>query len=153
VTISGWVDTCRDHKGVLFVDLRDRYGKTQVVFAPESGEDVQRQARSLRSEYVVSVMGKVAPRPEGTVNPKLETGAIEVRAESLVVLNPSLTPPFQPGSPELPGEDLRLKATCPASARPATGWGARASTSRSWPLPDSSSGFARPTPWRPSWST
>jgi len=103
------VDTYRDHKGVLFVDLRDRYGKAQVVFAPEAGEDLLRSAKSLRPEFVVSVTGKVAPRPEGTVNPKLATGEIEVRVEEFELLNRSLTPPFQPGSQELPGEDLRLK--------------------------------------------
>jgi len=107
--LCGWVDTWRDHSGVLFVDLRDRYGRTQVVFAPESGDETVRLAKTLRSEFVVSVTGKVAPRPEGTVNAKLATGQIELRARRLVILNPSLTPPFQPGAKELPGEDLRLK--------------------------------------------
>jgi aspartyl-tRNA synthetase len=109
VTLCGWVDTCRDHSGVQFVDLRDRYGKTQVVFGPESGEENQSVARSLRSEFVVAITGKVAPRPEGTVNTKLATGEIEVRAGQVQILNKSQTPPFQPGSRELPGEDLRLK--------------------------------------------
>jgi aspartyl-tRNA synthetase len=109
VTLAGWVDTCRDHSGVLFVDLRDRYGKTQVVFAPEGGAENLTAAKSLRSEFVVAVSGKVARRPEGTVNPKLATGEIEVRVEKLEVLNPSLTPPFQPGANELPGESLRLE--------------------------------------------
>jgi len=109
VTLCGWVDTYRDHGGTLFVDLRDRYGKTQIVFGPEGGAAIREQARALRSEFVVAVTGKVAPRPEGTVNPKLATGEIEVRATSLEVLNKSLTPPFQPTSKDLPGEDLRLK--------------------------------------------
>jgi aspartyl-tRNA synthetase len=109
VTLCGWVDSYRDHGGGLFIDLRDRYGKTQIVFGPESGPDNQELARSLRSEFVVSVTGKVAPRPEGTVNAKLATGEIEVRPSKLVVLNKSITPPFQPGSPEVPNEDLRLK--------------------------------------------
>ncbi|NLX99370.1 MAG: aspartate--tRNA ligase [Rhodopirellula sp.] len=109
VTISGWVDTYRDHSGVLFVDLRDRYGKTQVVFAPEGGQDNLAAAKNLRSEFVISVSGTVAPRPEGTVNPKLPTGEIEVRAQRLEILNRSATPPFQPTSKDLPGEDLRLK--------------------------------------------
>ncbi len=109
VTLCGWVDTYRDHSGVLFIDLRDRYGKTQVVFAPESGEETVQAARALRSEYVALVRGKVAPRPEGTVNPKLDTGEIEVRAESLEILNRSLNPPFQPTGKDLPGEDTRLK--------------------------------------------
>jgi aspartyl-tRNA synthetase len=109
VTLCGWVDTYRDHSGVFFVDLRDRYGKTQVVFAPESGGETLQMAKSLRSEFVVLVRGKVAPRPEGTVNPKLDTGQIEVRVEQVEILNKSLTPPFQPTGKELPGEDLRLK--------------------------------------------
>ncbi len=109
VALCGWVDTYRDHSGVLFVDLRDRYGKTQVVFAPESGPETLQAAKSLRSEFVVRVHGKVAPRPEGTVNAKLGTGEIEVRAERLEILNKSLNPPFQPTGKELPGEDLRLK--------------------------------------------
>ncbi|MBN1908264.1 MAG: aspartate--tRNA ligase, partial [Pirellulales bacterium] len=109
VTLCGWVDTCRSHGGVQFVDLRDRYGRTQVVFAPEGGEELLRQASKLRSEFVIAATGKVAPRPEGTVNPKLRTGEIEIRVTQLKILNPSLTPPFQPFQKELPGEDLRLK--------------------------------------------
>lgn len=109
VTLCGWVDSYRDHGGGLFVDLRDRYGKTQVVFAPEAGPQILEAAKSLRSEFVIAVTGKVAHRPEGTVNPKLDTGEIEVRATRLDVLNKSLTPPFQPGAKDLPGEDLRLK--------------------------------------------
>jgi aspartyl-tRNA synthetase len=109
VTLCGWVDTYRDHSGVLFVDVRDRYGKTQTVFSPESGAAAVDTARSLRSEYVVSVTGRVARRPEGTVNPNLATGEIEIRAAQVTVLNKSLTPPFQPTSKDLPGEDLRLK--------------------------------------------
>ena len=109
VTLCGWVDTYRDHSGVLFIDLRDRYGKTQIVFGPESGDENRELARSLRSEFVVAVTGKVARRPEGTVNPKLATGEVEVHCRKLEILNRSLTPPFQPGGKELPGEDLRLK--------------------------------------------
>jgi aspartyl-tRNA synthetase len=109
VTLCGWVDTCRDHGGGLFLDLRDRYGKTQVVVAGESGAAVQEAARALRTEYVVAVTGLVAERPEGTHNPRLATGDIEVRATAIELLNRSLTPPFNPGAKELPGEDLRLK--------------------------------------------
>ena len=109
VTLCGWVDTYRDHGGTLFIDLRDRYGRTQVVFAPESGADNLKSSKELRSEDVVSVTGKVSVRPEGTVNDKLATGQIEVRAGKLEVLSKSLTPPFQPSMVELPGEDLRLK--------------------------------------------
>jgi aspartyl-tRNA synthetase len=108
-TLCGWVDSFRDHKGVLFVDLRDRYGKTQVVVGPDSGAENLELARALRSEWVIKVTGKVASRPEGSLNPKLATGEIELRTEKLEVLNKSLTPPLQPGGAEVPGEDLRLK--------------------------------------------
>jgi len=117
VTLCGWVDTYRDHKGVLFVDLRDRYGKTQVVFSPnpqlsepnEQDERLMATARSLRSEYVLRVKGIVERRPEGTENTKLATGQIEVRAWDCEILNRSLTPPFMPNTQDLPGEDVRLK--------------------------------------------
>jgi aspartyl-tRNA synthetase len=109
VTLCGWVDSSRDHGGAVFLDLRDRYGKTQVVASPESGDALLGEARRLRSEDVIKVIGTVAPRPEGTVNPKLSTGDVEVRMQSLQVLNRSQTPPFTPGQQELPGEDLRLK--------------------------------------------
>jgi aspartyl-tRNA synthetase len=109
VTLCGWVDSYRDHSGVLFVDLRDRYGRVQIVFAPEGGKEILELAKTLRSEFVILITGKVARRPEGTVNPKLSTGEIEVRAAKLEILNKSLTPPFQPTSMDLPGEDIRLK--------------------------------------------
>ena len=109
VTLCGWVDSTRDHGGAVFVDLRDRYGKSQVVFAPEGGTGLVEQARRLRSEDVIRVTGKVALRPEGTVNPKLATGETELRCSRMDVLNKSKTPPFTPGQTDLPGEDLRLK--------------------------------------------
>jgi len=109
VTLCGWVDSYRDHSGILFVDLRDRYGKTQVVFDPQSGEETQNLARTLRAEYVIAVTGVVAQRPEGTANLALATGQIELRAEQLKILNKSTPPPFQPSSKELPTEELRLK--------------------------------------------
>lgn len=109
VTLCGWVDKNRDHGRGVFIDLRDRYGLNQVVVAPESGDENIKLAKSLRSEDVVLFRGKVAPRPEGTVNPSLATGEIEVRAVVIEVLNKAKTPPFQPTGAELPGEDLRLK--------------------------------------------
>ncbi len=109
VTLCGWVDSYRDHGGSLFVDLRDRYGKTQVVFTPDGGQNLLAEARQLRTEFVIAATGKVAKRPEGTVNPKLDTGEIELRCRKVELLNKSLVPPFQPGAMELPGEDLRLK--------------------------------------------
>jgi aspartyl-tRNA synthetase len=108
-TLCGWVDSTRDHGGAVFLDLRDRYGKTQVVAAPESGAELVEQAKRLRSEDVVRITGKIAPRPAGTANPKLDTGLIEVRMANLEVLNRSKTPPFTPGQQDLPTEDLRLK--------------------------------------------
>ncbi|MCS7303813.1 MAG: aspartate--tRNA ligase [Thermoguttaceae bacterium] len=109
VTLCGWVDSYRDHSGILFVDLRDRYGKTQVVFDPQSGEETQKLARTLRAEYVIAVTGTVVKRPEGTANPALPTGEIELRAESLKIFNKSTPPPFYPTAKEMPSEDLRLR--------------------------------------------
>ncbi|HTQ39754.1 MAG TPA: aspartate--tRNA ligase [Pirellulales bacterium] len=109
ITLCGWVDTYRDHQGVLFIDLRDRYGKAQVVVSPESGAENLELAKNIRCEWVLKVTGHVARRPEGAANPKLATGEIEVRVEKLVVLNRSATPPFLPTAQDLPGEDLRLK--------------------------------------------
>ena len=112
VTLSGWVDTYRDHGGGLFVDLRDRYGLTQVVFnPPDTPPGLIEQSKSLRAEYVIRVEGTVAARPEGMANPKMATGEIEVRVTKLELLNKSLTPPVSPSATgkDLPGEDLRLK--------------------------------------------
>ncbi len=108
-TLCGWVDVNRDHGGGVFVDLRDRYGKTQVVFGPESGAELLEAAGRLRSEYVIRVTGVVSQRPQGQANPKLASGEIELRCRSLEVLNKSVPLPFNPGQEELPGEDLRLK--------------------------------------------
>jgi aspartyl-tRNA synthetase len=91
VTLCGWVDSSRDHGGAVFVDLRDRYGKTQVVFAPEGGTNQVDQAGRLRSEDVIRVTGKVAPRPEGTANPKLATGEVELRCQRLQAAQASLS--------------------------------------------------------------
>ncbi|MFO0869471.1 MAG: aspartate--tRNA ligase [Pirellulales bacterium] len=109
VTLCGWVDTVRDMGGAVFLDVRDRYGKTQVVFALEHGEELVERAKKLRAEDVVGVTGDVAHRPAGTVNPKLDTGEVELRAASLQLFNSGNNPPFTPGQQELPGEDLRLK--------------------------------------------
>ncbi len=110
VTLCGWVDSYRDHGGGLFVDLRDRYGLTQVVFnPPDSSTEVIEQSKSLRAEYVIKVVGVVAARPEGMANPRMSTGKIELRAVTLELLNKSLVPPVSPSSLEAPGEDLRLK--------------------------------------------
>jgi len=109
-TLCGWVDSYRDHGGGLFVDLRDRYGLTQVVLnPPDSPPEVIEASKSLRAEYVLKVTGNVAARPEGMANPKMETGKIELRVTEFQLLNKSLTPPVSPGAQEVPGEDLRLK--------------------------------------------
>jgi aspartyl-tRNA synthetase len=109
-TLCGWVDSYRDHGGGLFVDLRDRYGVTQVVFnPPDTSPDTIDASKMLRSEYVIRVTGNVASRPEGMANPKLATGAIEVRTTELEVLNKSLAPPVSPSGLDIPNEDLRLK--------------------------------------------
>jgi len=109
VTLCGWVDSARDHGGMVFFDLRDRYGKTQVVAAPEAGSEIVEIASKFRSEDVVQVTGKVAQRLEGTTNKKIPTGEIELRTTSLKRLSTSETPPFTPSQQDLPGEDLRLK--------------------------------------------
>lgn len=109
VTLCGWVDRVRDHKGVIFIDLRDRWGKAQIVIGPDAPPDVMERARAARSEWVLSATGRVGRRPEGTTNPKLLTGEIEVVCSNLEILNEADTPAFQPGAKELPGEEVRLK--------------------------------------------
>jgi aspartyl-tRNA synthetase len=106
VTVAGWVHRRRDHGGVIFIDLRDREGLLQVVFNPSAG-DVFTAGERLRSEYVVQVTGTVRHRPEGTVNPKLASGEVELVATALTVLNTAETPPFH--HDEEVAEDLRLK--------------------------------------------
>jgi aspartyl-tRNA synthetase len=109
VTLCGWVDTARDHSGVLFVDLRDRYGKTQLVFREGIDTAVKDAAKSLRSEFVIRATGPVALRDADKANDKISTGKIEVHVSALEILNKSLTPPVSPSLQELPNEDLRLK--------------------------------------------
>ena len=113
VVLKGWVDTRRDLGGVIFVDLRDRYGLTQIVFSPQDNPAAHELADRLRSEYVISVMGFVALRSPETVNPKLPTGRIEVRVESLCILAESEALPFSISShtqkTKLASEDLRLR--------------------------------------------
>ncbi len=108
-TLCGWVDSTRDYGGMIFIDLRDRYGKTQVVVTPDSGDENLEIAKRLRGEDVALFTGTVAPRLEGKDNEKLATGGIEVRAISAQLLNRCKTPPFFPNQEELPGEDLRLR--------------------------------------------
>jgi aspartyl-tRNA synthetase len=109
VTLMGWVHTRRDHGGLIFVDLRDRGGITQVVFNPETSTDAHKLAHEIRSEFVLAVTGKVAPRPGNTVNPKLPTGEIEVLVNDLSILNQAKTPPFMIEDETDVAENLRLK--------------------------------------------
>jgi aspartyl-tRNA synthetase len=110
VSLVGWVDSIRDHGGILFVDLRDRKGLTQVKFDPQTNAALGAQAAGLKPESVIGVTGKVVPRPEGTVNASLPTGAIEIDATALEIFNISDTPPFpldDVGGDKV-NEDLRL---------------------------------------------
>ena len=107
VTLCGWVNRRRDHGGVIFVDLRDRTGLVQVVFDPDRAEIFQ-LAEHIRNEYVLQVTAKVRLRPEGTENPDLSTGAVEVLATELTVLNESETPPFQIDDEDV-NEESRLR--------------------------------------------
>jgi aspartyl-tRNA synthetase len=109
VTLLGWVQRRRDLGGLIFVELRDRQGMVQVVFNPEVSPEAHEKAQSLRSEYVVGIKGTVVKRPEGTVNPKLNTGEIEVIAKELKILNVSKTPPFLVEGEEEVAENTRLK--------------------------------------------
>jgi aspartyl-tRNA synthetase len=108
VTLCGWVDRRRDHGGVIFLDMRDRGGIVQVVFDPDTGEHFQRADR-VRPEYVLKITGRVRARGEGTVNPAMATGEIEVLGKELEVLNTAETPPFQMDEYTAVGEEVRLQ--------------------------------------------
>jgi aspartyl-tRNA synthetase len=107
VTLAGWVNSRRDHGGVIFIDLRDREGLTQVVFRPEEFPQVAEASHGLRGEDVIQITGRVVPRLAGSENPKLGTGDIEVIASELRVLNKAEVPPF-PLDSKVANEDLRL---------------------------------------------
>jgi aspartyl-tRNA synthetase len=109
VVLMGWVLRRRDHGGVIFIDLRDREGITQVVFNPEINPAVHAKAHGIRSEFVLGVKGRVEPRPEGMINPKLTTGEIEVLVDELKILNPAKTPPFLIEDNVDVSEPIRLK--------------------------------------------
>ncbi|TGD75446.1 aspartate--tRNA ligase [Mangrovimicrobium sediminis] len=108
VTICGWVDRRRDHGGVIFLDMRDRQGVVQVVFDPDTEEHFQRADR-VRSEYVLKITGRVRARGEGTVNPAMATGEIEILGKELEILNSAATPPFQLDEHTAVGEEVRLR--------------------------------------------
>lgn len=107
--LCGWVNTRRDHGGLIFLDLRDRYGLTQVVFHPEENRELFTLAEAVRPEWVLKVSGKVGKRSKETINPKMATGEIEVEAASMTVLNKAKTPPFEIDSDKPVNEELRLQ--------------------------------------------
>ena len=109
VTLNGWVDTRRDLGGLIFIDLRDRFGITQIVFEPGYNLEAHSAAGNLRNEFVISIEGKVRQRPEGTENPALETGQVDVMVNKLVILNEAKTPPFPIKDDVETSEDTRLK--------------------------------------------
>ena len=109
-TLNGWVHSRRDHGGVIFIDLRDRYGLTQVVFDPSHSKSVHEAAEELRREYVLSVTGKVRPRKKGMVNPKLPTGEVEMLVDNVEILNRAEPPPVEVAEEKVhASEDIRLK--------------------------------------------
>ena len=109
VVVTGWVQSKRDHGGLIFLDLRDRTGIIQVVFDNQKNASFFNEAEKLRPEYVLAVQGSVARRSPETVNSRLSTGDIEVNVEDLEVLNPSKTPPFYIEDGINTDENLRLK--------------------------------------------
>lgn len=109
VSLAGWVHTRRDHGNLIFVDLRDRWGLVQLVFNPEKNTSLHGQAERIRSEFVIRIKGEVRRRPQGTENPKIPTGEIEVAAEELEILNESPTPPFEIAGNQEVSEEIRLK--------------------------------------------
>jgi len=108
VALAGWVHSYRDHGKLVFIDLRDRDGLTQLVFNPDAYSDTHQLAKSLRCEWVVAAYGEVQPRGEGLENPKIVTGQIEVAVASLEILNESKTPPFELDEADKTNEELRL---------------------------------------------
>lgn len=109
VSLCGWVQRRRDHGGLIFIDLRDRSGISQIVFSPDTNPAAHNLAGQVRNEYVLAVNGKVRPRPEGTINPNLPTGEVEVEARTLEILNPAQTPPFLIEDDLEIAEEVRLK--------------------------------------------
>lgn len=109
ICLMGWVQYRRDHGGLIFVDLRDRFGLTQIVFSPDFAPAAHETARVLRSEYVLAIKGKVRPRPDGMINPGMKTGEIEIIISEWKLLNTSKTPPFLIEDRVEAGENLRLQ--------------------------------------------
>ena len=108
VTLAGWAHSYRDHGNLVFIDLRDKFGLTQLVFNPVTHPQVHKLAKTIRCEWVIAAKGLIRPRSEGMENPKLPTGQIELAVEQLEILNPSKTPPFEIDNAEKTSEELRL---------------------------------------------
>ncbi|MDQ3539695.1 MAG: OB-fold nucleic acid binding domain-containing protein, partial [Chloroflexota bacterium] len=108
-TLNGWVNRRRDLGGLIFIDLRDRFGITQIVFNPQVARDAHETASRLRNEFVIKVTGTVNVRPEGTENPRMATGQIELEAYEIEILNEAKTPPFYINEDIDVDESLRLK--------------------------------------------
>ncbi|MDP1853168.1 MAG: aspartate--tRNA ligase [Candidatus Omnitrophota bacterium] len=108
ITLCGWVHARRDHGKLVFIDIRDRYGLTQVVFLPKHYPEAYSVAQSLRSEFVIRLTGQAGQRPKGTENPKIATGQVEVAAKTLEILSVSETPPFEINDELDPTEEMRL---------------------------------------------
>jgi len=109
VTLAGWVHTRRDHGDLIFIDLRDAYGLTQLVFDPKAHPLMHKKCHDVKGEYVIKAEGTVRKRPDGTINKKLKTGEIEVLVDKLEILNPSKTPPFEIDGNTLVSDEARLK--------------------------------------------
>ncbi|MFH1552328.1 MAG: aspartate--tRNA ligase [Candidatus Omnitrophota bacterium] len=109
VSLCGWVASRRDHGEIIFMDLRDKHGLTQIVFDPEKNKDIHQKAHLLRNEYCVKITGLVSMRPEGTVNPRITTGEIEVEVDGVEILSESATLPFEIKDDVSVSEDVRLK--------------------------------------------
>ncbi|UXH44288.1 aspartate--tRNA ligase [Rossellomorea vietnamensis] len=119
ITIKGWVQKRRDLGGLIFIDLRDREGIVQVVFNPDLSEEALSLAEKIRNEYVLSITGTVVARGEGTVNPNLKTGKVEIHAEEVQIINEAKTPPFMIDDQMEVSEDVRLKYRYVDLRRPA----------------------------------
>ncbi|MEA2037744.1 MAG: aspartate--tRNA ligase [Nanoarchaeota archaeon] len=109
VTLCGWNNSRRDHGGIIFIDLRDKYGLTQIVFDPKNNKEVHKEAEHLGREDVIQIKGKVRLRGEGLINPKLKTGEIEILVNDLEILNKAETPPLEVDDRVEVNEDMRLK--------------------------------------------
>src|SRR5512135_2953621 len=108
VVLCGWVHRRRDHGKLIFIDIRDRYGMTQVMFSPKDAPSAHQVAMGLRSEFVIRLAGVVNLRPKNNINPKIPTGEVELIAKELTIINPALNPPFEIDDELIVAEDVRL---------------------------------------------